>query len=319
MLSPALSTSRFPAQNRKVWPATSRLQYALYPMVREAMHTVGAGLGLNDTVVDALVFVLGNFDVAPLSAELIGQRMPYKALRTYRRMLSLLSMNDLLAHSERYGYFLTEKARHDGWRLFHAKQERLQQVGMMSPGELHELATLLHRLQHSARVMPGLPDRRWLMARNAYLRHDAGTLARIEAYLSDLNAFRDDCYLHAWQPLGVSGQAWEVLNLLWKRGGHTLPEIWACLNGRGFTEAEYATALEVLLQQRWLHAAGAGDTAVYTTTVVGRQICQQVEADTDAAFYTPWTVLDDGDLLRLESLTVTLAAHLNGRQPFLPI
>lgn len=314
-----ITTSHLLSRRQALWPISLKLQYAFQPVVAEAMHAAGKRLELPGTAVDVLAFVLGNFDVVPLSAELIWQRMPYKSLSIYRRMVSTLVLHGLLHQSDRYGYFLTEKARTLGWQLFAAKHERLRQIGGLSAREQFELATLLHRLQHQARVMPGLPDRRWLMSRNAYLQHDAAPMARVEAYLADLNAYRDDCYLYAWQPLGVSGQVWEVLNLLWKYGSQSLVQVQERLHGRGYSATEFEQALADLQARRWVSVSGSADTAVYAITVAGRQLCQQVETETDQHFYAPWTVLSDGDLFRLESLTVYLAAHVNGRQSFMPI
>jgi len=39
-------------------------------------------------------------------------------------------------------------------------------------------------------------------------------MIRIDQLLTDLDAYRGDCHTCAWQPLGVSGLAWEMLTLI---------------------------------------------------------------------------------------------------------
>ena len=53
----------------------------------------------------------------------------------------------------------------------------------------------------------------------------APVMERLDQYLSDLAAYRDDAHLAAWQPYEISGQAWEAFTLLWRGAATTLDEL----------------------------------------------------------------------------------------------
>lgn len=308
------SVSRMP----RLWPSAVRLQYALYDLYAPEMKLAGSKLGLSETAVEALAIVLSNFDVVPISAELMWQRIPYKSISVYRRMLNTLVSAELMELSPGYGYYLTDAARQAGWRIFDAKHTSLGNATLLPAQNLHEMATVLHRLVHRSRVLPGLTDRRWLMARSPYLRHDAAPLARIAEYLSDLHAFRDDCYLSAWQKMDIGAPAWEMMTLIIKRGVQSLDDLFVCLQNHGYLRTEYSHALDALLARNWLEKR-IGDPDQFQLTLLGRQMLEKVDRETDAQFYAPWRALHGHELFKLDGMFTYLMANINGRSAWLPV
>jgi hypothetical protein len=73
--------------------------------------------------------------------------------------------------------------------------------------DLKRLASLLGRLVEANLTTPESPGK-WCLriARNFDPGVEAPVMARLDQYLSDLSAYRDDAHLASWRSYGVSGR-----------------------------------------------------------------------------------------------------------------
>ena len=102
----------------------------------------------------------------------------------------------------------------------------------------------------------------------------------------------------AWRPLRVSGHAWEAFALIGAGQATSAADVYAKLPFRGYSEEEYASSLQMLVQRGWL--ANAGDN--FAVTPAGEQVRAQVEEHTDAYFYAPWSTLSDAEMDEVRQL-----------------
>ena len=133
-------------------------------------------------------------------------------------------------------------------------------------------------------------------------------MAKIDQRLDDLHAFRDDVHLAAWQPHGVSGQAWEALTFVWRGDAATAEELAEKLPFRGYSAEEYAAGLTDLVERGWV----AGTAEGYRVAEQGQAVRQEAEEMTDRLFYGPWTSLDVGDMAQLNAMLIELRDGLGG-------
>jgi Mn-dependent DtxR family transcriptional regulator len=280
----------------------ARLQHELYDFYGPVIWQVGDHANLPEATAEMLEFVLGNFDVSAISADLLWQRMPYIAPQLYERMLAGLIRAGLLVMKEDGRYQFTDPARQIGWQIYKAKHQRLGQLNLLPACQLEELAYILHRLVHASQVAAQPVSKRWLMSRCNYLAVNAPPLAQIVENLANLDAFRDDCHLAAWQQHQVDGRTWEAFTLLWQRGQLSHNQVAEQLNIRGYHPHDYQTALHRLSHCQWvIHQDG-----VYTLTAQGRTIRNQVEQLTNDTFYAPWSCLRGNELAQLYKLLTRL-------------
>jgi hypothetical protein len=174
--------------------------------------------------------------------------------------------------------------------------------------DLERLAHLLQRLVEAAVAAPEPPGKWCLrMARHYDPGPDAAVMERLDQYLSDLAAYRDDSHLAAWRPYGVSGQAWEAFSLLWRGKVKTLDELCDKLARRGFDREEYAATLQHLVNREWI----VRDGEEYTLTGRGRTLRETVEGMTDCYFYEPWRCLIEAEVDEFRDLLPRLRDALH--------
>ena len=130
--------------------------------------------------------------------------------------------------------------------------------------------------------------------------------SRIDQYLTDLTAYRDDSHLTAWRSHNTDGHIWETFTCLWRGEATTLNGIYQKLQRRGYSQDEYRQAMEDLLKRGWVWQEGEE----YCVTVPGREVRQAAEEATDEYFYAPWTCLNQGVTEELRTLLILLLKGL---------
>lgn len=148
----------------------------------------------------------------------------------------------------------------------------------------------------------------WPLANSNRFHPDVayGPLAKIDQHLDDLNAFRDDAHLAAWQPYEVDGRSWEALTLVWRNEAQTAGELAKKLPFRGYTAGDYAESLAELAGRGWLMQVDG----LYRLTDEGQQLRQAAEEATDHYFYAPWASLNEDEQARLQNLLIQLKLKL---------
>jgi DNA-binding MarR family transcriptional regulator len=277
---------------------------ALDPHYRPAMQQALADAGLEGRHWGILLFTQG-VEPQPLSTARLHGFSPYNALESLAKRQAEAAEKGLIAPVEG-GYRLTEAGRGALQASFGAVYQALSAFEPLPAGDTRRLVELLRRLVDASLTAPAPADKSHLIASR---KTDPGATvslaAQVDQYLTDLNGFRDDAHIAAWQPTGIDGPTWEALTMVWRGDANTPEALAEKLTGRGLELPIYAAALRSLAERGWL----AERDGTYSVTDQGRAIRQQVEDETDRLFYEPWGVLDDGEAQELRLLLTRLGQH----------
>ncbi len=287
-----------------LYPLSQDTLQALDPHYRPAMQQALADAGLEGRHWGILLFTQG-VEPQPLSVARLHAFSPYNAPEALAKRQAEAADKGLLAPVEG-GYHLTDAGRSALHSSFGAVHQALSTFEPLPTDEMRRLVDLLRRLVDASLAAPAPTDKSHFIASR---RTDPGTAvslaARIDQYLTDLNGFRDDAHVAAWQPTGLDGPTWEALTMVWRGDADTAETLAEKLPGRGQEPGIYAAALRSLAERGWL----AEQAGAYSMTDQGRAFRQQVEDETDRLFYEPWGVLDDGEAQELRSLLTRLGEH----------
>ncbi|PKO22178.1 MAG: hypothetical protein CVU38_10765 [Chloroflexi bacterium HGW-Chloroflexi-1] len=282
----------------------------LWPLAREALQALTAHYGpAIDHAAEGVGIPFGEW-YGWLMAARIFEPDPVSAARLQRRSAytSPAKLEEQLAKGRRLG--LLEPVGAGEYRLNKAGGAAVQRLietayAAMAPlrplpeGDLARLAGLLQRLVEASLAAPEPPGK-WCLRTARHYDPGAGApvMVRLDQYLSDLNAYRDDAHLAAWQPYGVSGQAWEAFTCLWRGAATTLDALHTRLLHRGYPWEAYSAALDELVRRAWV----TRDAETCRLTDDGRVLREQAEANTDRYFYAAWAGLSETELAELRDL-----------------
>jgi len=149
------------------------------------------------------------------------------------------------------------------------------------------------------------PPGKWCIvhSRRADPGDSASVVVRIDQYLSDLAAYRDDAHLAAWQTHNISAHAWEALTYLWRGEATTLAGL--CKKLRCvYLPDEYQQALQELINRGWVEEKACE----YCLTPQAQEVRQTAEELTEHYFYAPWNCLQQEEV---EDLRVLLSRFHN--------
>jgi DNA-binding HxlR family transcriptional regulator len=308
-------------ENHLFWPLAHEVLRALgqqyYPVMEDRARE--AGLGDFDWY---LLLPCLTFDPEPVSAQKLLVRVPYYSAYVYENRLKELAeagyLKEVSAQKEKGGYpafeyNLTESGRMTIQWIIQAADVAMLSLHPMSLENLERLAGFLRRLMESS-LHAEEPPEKWALTLSRKTDHAsvAPVVVRIDQYLTDLNAYRDDCRLAAWQldpqTGDVSPPAWEVFTFIWRvdrnkeSAGYTLDQLANMLERRGHPRRVYAEALKELDKKGWVHAEGK----IHCLTSAGREVREQARQRTDMYFYRPWAVLSATELGVLRELLVEM-------------
>jgi hypothetical protein len=253
------------------------------------------------------------FDPRPITVADLRVRDVYASERIVRALLDLMVSEDWLDRDGQERYLLTESGR---GILEHRRQRRQAALVELEPvlgDDAPRLAALLRRVIEASLQSP-TPPGTWCLAHS---RHRAPVatalpLVQIVQYFDDVNAFRDDAHMAAWQPLGVAGYAWEAFALLCRGQATAVEALFAALAHRGYARGEYAAALQELAERGWVEP---GLDGAYAPTAAGRAIHAEAEALTDRYFYAPWVCLEGDEVATTQELLTLMCDQLGVLAP----
>ena len=286
----------------ELWTLAQEATQALGVRYGPAMEKTAAAAGVESPAWHLLLPAL-LFEPDPVSAEQLRVRMPYNAATSYNERLAQLEQWGLLVPVNESQYCLTDTGYALVRRIIEAAYATMAALQPMPEAELEHMAALSLRIVESSEAAPEPPGK-WsiILSRRIELGEDAPAVVRIDQYLSDLNAYRDDAHLAAWQPHNISGSAWEAFTLLWRDEAATLEELCLKLAHRGFERAAYAEALSDLIGRGWIEQ----DEDRYQVTKVGQSIREVAEQTTEHYFFVPWACLSKNELGMLKELLIQL-------------
>jgi hypothetical protein len=297
----------------EVWPLCGEVSQAIYQLTRPIINPLAEELGLARGRGLYALLTARSYEPESLSLERVCRRTPYASPQSMWTFLPVkeLGERDLLESQSDGSYRLTAGGRAVIARIlkeFYAGLAGIEQTigSAYSSSDLNRAATLLEKIVAASF---NSPFEKWSLTTTHHLASagEVAALAHLDQALDDLNAFRDDAHLAAWQPLGVAGQAWELFTFLWRGEVKNVDEMMEKAAARGHSREAYQSALEDLTGRGWVRAASEN---AFEVTEVGRQIREEAEAATDRNFYTPWQVLSETEANDLSELLTRLKTAL---------
>ena len=228
------------------------------------------------------------FDPEPLTVELLRVRDIYASERIVAALLEIMAGEGWLERDAAGRYALAAAGRALLAARRASRAAALAESALLPPGELARLHALLEQLIGASLSSPSPPGT-WCLAhsRRRAPPADAPPLMHILQLFDDINAFRDDAHMAAWRHFGLAGYVWEAFALLCGGAARTATHLAEQLRHRGYARAEFAAALDELLDRGWLERDGAG----YQPTETGMAAHRSAERLTNLYFFRPWEML----------------------------
>jgi DNA-binding MarR family transcriptional regulator len=294
------------------WPivrtAAIALNGAYWPVIESAARV----RGIESPAWQYLLYLLV-FRGEPLSPVVMCVRGPYTSARLFEERFETLVRLGFLSRKgagaepggvETTQYLPTNAGLSAARSLLNAAHAKMSELAPLPLTELERLATLLERVVHAC-LKPLAPLDGWCISHSMNLDPGprAHVVARIDQYLSDMAAYRDDCHISSWKGHGIDGHAWEILTFVWRKQADSLDALHEKLKHRGFTQEETTQAVQGLLDRGWIE----GTPVRYSATAVGTDVRQTAQNTTDTLFNAPFACLDDAERAELVGLLERLA------------
>lgn len=235
---------------------------------------------------------------------------PYASPDRQRERLAALAEAGVLNEVEDGRFCLTESGRAIADGFYSMAHESLKDLQPLAAAELDDLAGLLGRIITATDNLPQPAAKpNYQFSRWSDPGSDAPAVIRIDQYVTDLLRYREDAHLGAWQHHNVSGPAWEALTYLWRQAEVNTATALAEQLNRSYTAADYAAAVQELVNKGWVGA----ENGHYEITEKGTAVREAAEAETDRLFYQGWETLSEAEVDRLDDLLDRLNSNLNDK------
>jgi predicted transcriptional regulator len=300
-----LVADKVAADRKDLWPLLVEVARGVYGQVRESVGVVVEELGLNRPF--ATLGLLTAQSTGTVSSAKLHQRAPYTHTQVIENSLHALAEIGLLRPGENGSagvYHLTDKGRQTAQQYLDSFWETAAALTPIPEDDLTKIADLMGRVVTAGTAIKEATNLHIMQA--VPIAAEAVAMIRIDYYMDCLNAFRDDVHLTPFHSHKISGQAWEALTMIWREQADTAVTLAEKLKSRGFTEADYAEAVDKLVQKGWVTEADGR----YVLTEEGTNVREQAEILTDRAFYAPWTTLNQQETTELRDLLKKLADSL---------
>lgn len=231
----------------------------------------------------------------------LRNRSPYTNATTFYSILTQYHQRGYLLQENDNQYRLSSKGNAAITAMLDAMWQSYDRIPNLPSASVQKLGNYLSRILNACHSAAE-PQNKWCINHNRGLLDPQALspISRIDLYLSDLSAWRDDCHLAAWQPYHyIQGYVWEVFTIVWQGKIRTLDEICERLCGRrGYSRDQYRGAIEELKIRGWLEE----QDHEYHLTSAGTKIRQSAEDFTDELFYQPFGTLSEAELGELEEV-----------------
>ena len=180
----------------------------------------------------------------------------------------------------------------------------------MPQADLKRLVDYLIRFCEATDTAPEPPSHFCHTVYKNYKRtfpNDAPLMRWFIHYYKELDFYRTDAHVAAWQVHNVAGNRWEAFTAVWNGEADTLDTFYEEYSDRGFTRDEYVQAFHELVERGWVRQDGES----YHPTAEGKRIRVEAETLTDKYFFAPWSCLNESELEELASLASQLRDGLH--------
>lgn len=246
------------------------------------------------------IFSLANFQ----------KRDPFTNPEQFEKVFVRLNVKGWIEPMSDGSFQVTEKAREAVRHVLQAGDAQLMDFRSISEADLRRLVILLKQIVAESKVMPEPPEK-WAILKRFHVadEHDP-MMVKIREYLMDLFAYRDDSHLSASRPhFNQAGIVWLVLGALWNQDAVTAKQMAEKMTFRGYEVSDYEVALQAAVEIGWAEVDNRPDT--FRLSQAGKELREQAEQLTNGYFYTPWSVLMQGEIDELSDLLTKLRDELN--------
>jgi predicted transcriptional regulator len=291
----------------RVWNVAREVSQAINRVSRDVVNPLIEEHGLNQLGFAGVLITARRSDPEPISAARMSALGPYTSPTQYERLLTQVAEAGLLTPKADGEYGFSERGRSTLGEVEGPFYTCLSEISPLPEEDMVRLEGRLKRLVEACLEAeeptrkPGIS-----LIHQGDITQEYGVLAKIDQHLDDLNAFRDDAHLGAWQPTGVSGPAWEALTFVWRGEAGTAAELAEKLPRRGHSADDYAEALSDLTDRGWVEETAEG----YRVTEKGEALRQEAEEATDRYFLAPWAILNARELMLLNDELIRLRDSL---------
>ena len=289
---------------RKVFELMGETSQSIYPLAQEIMDPQFEKHFTEQRFYQP-TFLANQIAPRSISVDLVSKRNPYANPAGIGKTLADAANAGYLDPDGKDGYVVSEKGA-NAIRVTHeAFYNHINKVNQFFGNKLKELAALLDKLVEActkADLSNGVLCLN--ISHNGHPKVEPASLAEVDQYLDDMNAFRDDAHISAWMPVGVDGHTWEILSFVWNGEANTAEKLVERLPYRDYTAEDYTKTLENLQEHGWIEPGEDG----YVATNDGKKIRGDAEAVTDANYFAPWKALSDDEVTRLGQLLTGLKA-----------
>jgi DNA-binding PadR family transcriptional regulator len=239
----------------------------------------------------------------PVSAALLVKRTPYQNPEAVEKTLVDSVEAGYLKTENNGSYVVSQKGAQAIEDVHLAFYSHIVEINQFPAKKMRALADLLGKLVQAC-IQANLDNGTICLdiSHNGHPGVEAHSLAKVDQYLDDLNAFRDDAHIAAWKPVGVSGQIWEALSFVWLGEKNTAAKLAEHLPFRGYTEEDYAQALNDLEKRGWIELSEDH----YIINPDGKKLRDEAESTTNQIYFNPWKVLSEVELAELSELLIGL-------------
>ncbi len=292
----------------RFWPLAVEVSQAIFPVTRDVVQPAFQEHFKDPSIFFPTLMAIGN-EPEPISAQLYRQRFPYISGDQVELRFKAGVKEGILASAGNGKYRVTAAGITAVTALNDIFYTKLGQSDPLADGEAAELAELLHRIVEAS-LEAGEPQDKWAInnMHNCHSEKEYLPLARIDQYLDDLNAFRDDTHNAAWQDSEIDGRTREAMTFIWRGDANSADELAEKLAFRGYSRDDYAQSLTELEEKGWVVEGQDG----YQITTAGKECRQRIEETTNRLFYAPWRSLEGNDQFRLRDLLILLKLGLVG-------
>jgi Mn-dependent DtxR family transcriptional regulator len=285
---------------------TTSISGSLFALTRPSVDPVMEKLSLTERGVPfSLIQARGYHPDTVSGTKIKEERFPYATAESWDSRLEKLVE---LGYLEKDGEFsLTEAGQDAMEKILGAFRSHLDQLTEALNGtDLDNTAGLLRRVVRMA-LNGNTPNQSLRRSQGLTPDDDASALVKIDQYLDDLNAFRDDAHIAAFNEFNVSGHAWELFSNIWQAEVKNAEEFAEKAGFRGHSLESYQAAQKDLVQRGWVAVDAEG---VCTVTEAGLAVREAAEVQTDRNYYIAWTALVSADAEALKEALGQLDAQL---------
>jgi DNA-binding MarR family transcriptional regulator len=280
----------------RTWNLAREVSQGINRATRDVVTPLMEKHGLDRPGFAFILITARRFAPELISAARLCVRGPYAGPAQYERLLAQVTEAGLMTPKEDGEYVFTEKGRAVLGEVEGAFYTRLGELSLLPDEDMAQLEGGLRQLVEACMDAEEPASKPCIsLTHQGDVTQEYGVLAKIDQHLDDLNAFRDDAHLAAWQPYGVSGHGWDALTSVWRGDANTASALAEALPFRGHSAEDYAEAFADLAVRGWVEQAEEG----YQITERGAALRQEAEDATDRYFFAPWAALTGRDRMLL--------------------